>query len=222
MSDSVPPDAIAAAADRLNRILVPAARQRVEEMGSDAAGAYNFYAVRLERGDLFADYERALASRLLGSADGYVLHEIGAGYGTFSLLMTALGFDAVCVEMDSRRFEGAVALWNALREQWPDIPGELALVQDRFPSEQLRPNGALAVITNLVATTAASARAAIIAALARYDAAIIDVDRFLEPARELEERQAVLEEFAQSGLAAEPYLDVGRSACFYRITRARE
>ena len=220
-----PPSATAlarsdAAAERLNALILPTARARIETMGSDAAGAYGFYQVRVDRGDMFAHYERVLSARLIEDpACPPAIHEVGGGYGSLSMLMGALGREAVCLEVDIRRFDGGCALLDATRGDWPAIADRVRFVYDRFPSASVEPDGAWAVITNLVATATPVQRAAIVAALGRYPTAIIDIDRFLEPARTEEARAAVLDEFRQSGLEAEPYLDLGDEARYYRLTR---
>ncbi len=213
-------DRVVEVADRLNALAVPAGRRRLAEMGDDASGAYNFYKVRIERGRLISDYEIALATAIAEEPQApRQIHEVGGGYGTFCWLMAALGFDTVCLEFDPRRLDGGQALWDAVLAGGPDMPGAVRFLKDRFPAAELEPGGACAVITNLVATTTELQRAAIIAALGRYPVAIVDVDRFLEHARTPEERDAVLDRFREAGLAAEPYLDLGASACFYGLHR---
>ena len=51
-------------ANRLNALTVETGRQRLDELGSEGAGAYNFYRVRLDRGDMFADCELQLAAKI--------------------------------------------------------------------------------------------------------------------------------------------------------------
>jgi hypothetical protein len=205
-------------ANRLNAVLLPIARDRLDAMGEEEAGAYNFYAVRIARGDLFADYDRLLCARLIDDPDCPArVHEIGGGYGSFSWLMAGTGYETVCLEVDRRRFVGGVALWQAAEQAWPELSGRLRFVLDRFPSVEVTPDSAWAVATNLVATTNANQRAAIMAALAGYQGAVIDVDRFLDQARSDADRARTIDDFWQSGLIATPYLDLGDHARFYRV-----
>jgi hypothetical protein len=76
----------------------------------------------------------------------------------------------------------------------------------------------MALITNLVFTTTAQQKAEILGGLAVYPVSIIDVDRFLTFCTTPEERESRLGEFADAGLVGAPFLDLGRSACFYRFT----
>jgi hypothetical protein len=121
-------------AERINDLAVPVGQKRLVELGENESGAYNFYKVRLERGQLFADYEIALADALVRTlGESRSIHEIGGGYGTFSWLMAGMGFDVVCLELDPRRLDGGVALWQAIAAGWPDIAGSVHFINDRWP-----------------------------------------------------------------------------------------
>ena len=208
-----------ALARTLNDLLVPALRTRIADMGEMDSGAYNFYAVRAERGDLFAEYELALAERLIEAGLADSVHEIGGGLGTFSWLLAGAGASTICLEHDRRRFAAAQALWVPLAVAMPDLAARLELRKDSFPDPNLAPGRAVAVATNLVFTTTAAQRAAIIAALARYRLAIIDVDRFLD-STVAGARPLLLGEFAAAGLTGEPLLDLGPSACFWQFRQS--
>jgi hypothetical protein len=205
--------------ERLTAAALPTAQARLAELGEKESGASNFYAVRIGRGELFANYERALVEALQERGLPREVHEIGGGFGTLSWLFAALGLRAVCLEHDRRRFAGAEALWVALAMADAKLAARLELRRESFPSTALAPRGATALITNLVFTTAPEVRAGIIAALARYPEVILDVDRFLVSSGP-DERPALLDEFARAGLLGEPFLDMGVSACFYRFRPA--
>ncbi len=206
-------------ANRLNSIAVPAGRSRLAMLGAEESGSYNFYSVRLARGDLFSDYDRRLAEELIRLPQPPAqIHEIGGGFGNFGWLMAGLGVAAVSLECDRRRFDAGEAIWGAIRRGWPEMPGSFTWLNARFPAPNLEPGRAWAISTNLVFTSSAEAKAEILGRLKEYETAIIDVDRFLVQSREPEQRAAVLAEFVKSGIAAEPFLDLGSSACFYRCT----
>ena len=211
-------DRVADAAARLDSILLPVARMRLQTMGLDDSGAYNFYEVRLGHGTLFADYELEIARRVDAlSPRPALVHEIGVGWGQLSFLLSALGMDTVALEGDRRRYAAGAALHAVIEAGDPGLAQHCRVLYERFPSPDLDPTGATALATNLVFTTGPAERAAMIAALRRYEAVIIDVDRFLVHGKP-EDRPALLAEFAAAGLHGEPLADLGPSACFYRFT----
>jgi hypothetical protein len=213
-------DRVAEAAAKLDAVAVPLGLRRIEAMGDHESGAYNFYATRLRRGTIFSDYDLALARALSEWPRApKIAHEIGGGFGSLCLLLAMLGFKTTCLEVDRRRFAAAAELQVRLGATFKEIRGGCRVVNDRFPMRPgaLRPAGAMALVTNLVFTTTQSQKADIVAALAAYPQAIIDVDRFLTFCATPDERERRLEEFAAAGLVGEPFLDLGASACFYRF-----
>jgi len=211
-------DHVAETAARLDAVAVPLGLERMETLGVEGSGAYNFYAVRLRRGSLFSDYELALAKALLAwPKSPKIVHEIGGGLGGLALLLGALGFQATCLEVDRKRFAAAEALLDALRAVVVDLPHRCRLINARFPvaDGNLPAAGAVALITNLVFTTTQEEKTEILAGLKTYPYAVIDVDRFLTYCKDSEERPARLQEFSNAGLVGEPFLDLGASACFY-------
>lgn len=212
-------DRVSEAAARLDSILMPVARMRIETMGLEESGAYNFYDVRVGHGTLFADYELAIARKLAEYGPGGLVHEIGVGWGQLSFLLAAIGIDTVALEVDRRRYAAGSSLHAVIAAADPKTAQHCQVLFEKFPSPDLSPKGAVALATNLVFTTSPEQRRAIITALSRYDAAIIDVDRFLVSSKP-ENRPALLAEFEAQGLAGEPFLDLGASACFYRFRRA--
>jgi hypothetical protein len=204
----------------LDEIAVPFCVKRLEELGERESGAYNFYAERLRRGTIFGDYELALVSALTGWSEApTIAHEIGCGYATLSLLLAGVGFQCVALEVDQRRYAGALALREEIRVRFPELANSCRLLNQRFPveSKMLPQAGAFAITTNLVFTTTETSRNAIFEGLARYPWAIVDVDRFLTAIREGDERALRVAEFDRRGLAGEPFLNLGPSARFYRF-----
>jgi hypothetical protein len=213
-------DRVAQAAARLDAVAVPLGLRRLETMGEHESGAYGFYATRLRRGTIFSDYDLALARALLDWPGApRAAHEIGGGYGSLCFLLAMLGFRTTCLEVDPRRFAAAAALKEGMGAAFEEIRGRCRVMNQRFPtsSRMLPAGGALALITNLVFTTTAQQKAEILQALRAYPFAIVDVDRFLTFAATPEEQATRVTEFAAAGLVGEPFLDVGRSARFWRF-----
>ena len=212
-------DRVTQAAARLDSILMPVARMRIETMGVEDSGAYNFYEVRVGRGSLFTGYELELAERLDAlDRKPSMVHEIGVGWGQFSYLLAALDINTVAVEVDRRRYAAGAALHAVIEAAAPAVAQRSRILHEKFPSPDLEPEGAMAVATNLVFTTSPTERRAIIAALGRYESAIIDIDRFLTQLTSPDQREGVLREFAAEGMAGELFADLGGAACFYRVT----
>ena len=202
---------------RLDAIAVPALQARVDALGEVESGAYNFYLTRLARGTLFADYDAALARKLAASGMPAAVHDIGGGIGNLSWLLAAMGAEASCLEHDRRRHAAATALLRAITAADPGTAAKLRMVRTSFPDPALASAGTTAIVTNLVFTTTDEERDAILHGLRAYPAAIIDIDRFLRTTGP-DERADTIAMFAAAGLAGEPWLEVGRSACFYRFT----
>ncbi|MGI8839356.1 MAG: hypothetical protein ACR2F8_00990 [Caulobacteraceae bacterium] len=214
-------DRVAQMAAALDRVAAPVGLDRLETLGLDISGAYEYYAVRLRRGTIFAPYELDLARALLAWPGApAIAHEIGGGYGGLSILLAALGFKATSLEFDVRRHAGAMALLESLHGEFPGLRDDCRMINARFPLPpgELPTADAMAVITNLVSTTTPRAKAEIVAALTTYRWAVIDVDRFLVQCHSAAERAARLAEFASAGLTGEPFLDLGANACLYRFT----
>lgn len=212
-------DRVNEAASRLNAILMPVAKMRIETMGLEESGAYNFYDVRVGHGTLFADYELEIARRFDAMNDRpKIVHEIGVGWGQLSFLLSALGISTVALEADRRRYAAGAALHGVITAASPAEAQHSQVLYEKFPSSDLDPRGALALATNLVFTTSPAERRSIVAALATYKTSIIDVDRFLVHGKSVEERRSVIAEFESAGLKGELFADLGDSACFYRFT----
>ncbi len=207
------------AAARIDAIAVPIGLARIARMGEAESGASRFYGVRLERGTLFSSYDIALADALAALPDApRVVHEIGGGLGNLSMLLAAMGFEVVCLEMSGHRHGGAREILDAVQAAMPEVRS-CRLKRVAFPDKDLSPRGAMVVATNLVATTSDEARTAIIEGLKTYSRSIIDVDRFLTMAETPEARQARLDDLAARGLTGDLFLDTP-GGCFYALRPA--
>lgn len=212
-------DDIDEAASRIDAILVPALSARIAEMGEDDSGAFDYYGTRVRAGHLIADYDRAIARRMREVGLPRIVHEVGGGLGSLTWLLAAIGVDATCIEHNRRRHLGAVALAETLAVAEPETGRRLHVLKASFPHESIDPAGATVIATNLVFTTTAEKRAAMIEAFGRYDEAIIDIDRFCTHTP-VSARPALLAEFAAAGLEGDLWLEVPRRACLWRFRRA--
>lgn len=242
-------DRVARVAAGIDAAAVPVGLARLEALGEAASGAQNFYAVRLRRGSIFADYDLALARALLAwPAAPKIVHDIGGGFANLAMLLAGLGYRALCLEIDPARCAAAERLLGAVSEVMPEVRDNCDVLNVRFPDlpastpaaaagrptlwrrllrrpapdapvVDLARNGRMAVITNMVFTTSAEEKQRILSGLRDYSVAIIDIDRFLSKCASPQDRQLRLAEFSAAGLKGEPFLDLGASACFYRFIR---
>lgn len=70
-------------ADRLRELLLPAMSDLLERAGIEGSGAYNYYDSRVRHGQVFLEYEIALARKLLSCGLGIRrVDEVGSGFGS--------------------------------------------------------------------------------------------------------------------------------------------
>lgn len=214
---------IARTAQSLTHQLLPFMRQRMEELGVDASGAYNFYRVRLAADCIFSDHEvrlvEAIAERLPRLDE---VHEIGCGWGQLVLLLAWCGYSATGFEIDSQRFRGAEALREALSVIEEDRAVHAKLRNEFFPPLD-RPEGrsTLVIATNIVVSDPHIVEEHIVWALRRYRYAIIDVDRFCK-LRQSSQRQGLIEMVERVGLrSAGLFCDAGADGQYYLFERTQ-
>jgi len=214
------PLAIGEIASQLDAVALPLARRRLEEMGLDASGSYRFYAERIAQGTLFAGCEIALVERLLADPESpQRFHELGGGFGTLSWLLGASGRQVTCFEYDRRRYVGAVALLNELVRSRRMLARRIKIARLAFPPPEPPASGIWLLATNMVATFRGEERERLLARLGDYDRAVIDMDRFLDPAPDDLRRAERIGEVESAGLSGQPYLIEERRHHFYSFSR---
>lgn len=205
-------------AERLQDLLVPVLRYRIQQLGLDGSGAYNFYGARVERGGIFSDYDLALTNKLLGCGLGIrKVHEIGCGFGQLVFLLGWNGFNAVGYEADRGRARTARYVRDVLNVIDRDLTSNVDLLEGEFPSCALSPDRATLVLTtNLVATRSRLQQLAVLEAMRRYPFVLADIQRFFDLKPGVEEEPAVLAKFAEAGLRdGRLFLDMGASGRYY-------
>ncbi len=186
---------------RLTSLLLPIMCYRVEKLGVDGSGAFNFYRSRLASGRVFCDYEirlvRALIDRMPPPGE---VHEIGCGWGQLVFLLAWCGYRTTGFEIDSRRFAGAEFLHRLLREIDEEC-GALAVVRNEFfpPLDRPDSTASLVIATNVVVSDPQLVEEQMLWALRRYRYAIVDVDRFCR-LRQPAERPAFIAGVEETGL----------------------
>jgi hypothetical protein len=83
---------------------------RLEAMGPDLSGIYNYYLHRARRYSMLAPDEVAVASYIESELPNKNILELCAGAAQLGHLLSLMGHSTSAVEMDQRRYDFAVAL----------------------------------------------------------------------------------------------------------------
>jgi hypothetical protein len=206
-------------ADRLRGLLLPAMRDLLERSGIEGSGAYNYYDVRVRKGQVFLEYEIALARKLLSCGlDIRRVDEIGSGFGQLMFLLGWNGFKAIGFEVNPLRGRTAATLHAMLQRVEPALTGNVRLIRAEFPvrfGPRPRP-GAMVLTTNLVASCSRAKQLAVLRAMRRYPFVLSDVQRFFDYRPERHQEPEALALFAEAGLRnPELFLDLGLSGRYY-------
>lgn len=204
---------------RLRDLLIPVLQHRIERLGIERTGAYNFYSARVQQGDVFSDYDVALTQKLLSSGlDIREVHEIGCGFGQLVFLLAWNGFKVTGFEADRGRAQSARDLLAILKLTDPELTKSANLLEGEFPSLSAPPPDAhtLVLTTNLVATRNRSQQLAVLQAMRKYPFVLADVQRFFDLKPDLADEPGVLAFFAEAGLKdGKLFLDMGPSGRYY-------
>lgn len=207
---------------RLHELLLPAMRQRIEQLGIEQSGALNYYDVRVRRGRVFLDYELALVHRLLACGlDIRRIDEIGCGWGQLVFLLGWNGFKTVGFESNQPRFKGATALQEVLFRADAALARNTRLINVDFPGRG-RPQpepGSMVVTTNLVYRRSRRRQLDTLAAMRRYRFVLSDIQRFFDYRQDLGQEPEALALFAEAGMHnPELFLDLGAGGRYYLFT----
>lgn len=164
------------------------------------------YASKLTRGRALEIYEVEVASAIMArfGHDTEVV-EIGSGYGALALFLARNGYAVQGFEGDRRRSAASAWCLQAYAERYPRLTDRISIAPGFFPDAPgLRePAGAmsrLGVATNITCSYSANHLTEIIEALSKFEAAVIDLGRFGRSLNAQQDRDALREQLAQSGL----------------------
>lgn len=202
--------------DRLQELLVPVLRHRIERSGIKDTGAANFYNIRVQEGYIYRNFEVELTHKLLTCGlDIRRIDEIGSGFGHLMFLLGWNGFKTVGYESLGPRARTAGMLREVLSLVEPELTANVQLFQEEFPSANTPPPepGSLVLTTNLVATRSEAQVFEILRAMRRYPFVLSDVLRFFEDRPDPTEGLAL---FKKAGFEEpELFLDAGAFGRFY-------
>lgn len=221
---SAQPDGEVLWAKRLSELVIPVLRHRLERVGLHASGAYNFYNVRVQRSELFLNYELELARALVPHAGKFrQVHELGSGFGQLMFLLGWNGFETVGFESDRQRAKTARDLKGILDLVDPELTKNVQLLEAEFPSPAApRPEAhSLLLTTNLVATRTLAQQLVILGEMRKYPYVLADIQRFFELRLDPAEQEKTLALFARAGFSTpEPFLDLGNGGRYYLFTNS--
>lgn len=208
--------------DRIQELLVPAVRHWIEREGIDESGARNFYKARVDRGELFSDYDLAIARELIrrGLAIDSV-HEIGSGLGQLMFLLGWNGFKTLGFDLDAPRARHAQDLREILRVVDAKLTANIELIEGVFPAGNLPAPGprSLVLATNLVTTLTSDQQIAIVRGMRQYAFVLIDIQRLFEKRTDESSQKKALALFSDAGFTSpEVFLDLGSSGLYFLFT----
>lgn len=223
---SAPADGELRWVERLNDLLIPLLRQKIERDGIKKTGASNYYGARVDQGRLFQGYEIALAQKILSSGLGvHRIDELGSGFGQLVFLLGWNGFETFGIESDTNRIRMAKTLREALELADPELTKNINLLEGAFPGRNWVEPGddALLVTTNVVVMrTGVDHQLSILKDMRKYPLVICDIQRFFEQRLTREKEEAGLALFAQAGFGEpELFLDLGAHGKYYLFNSPR-
>lgn len=212
--------------ERLNDLLIPVLRQKIERHGIKETGASSYYGTRVDQGRLFQPYEIALAQKILSSGLGVRrIDELGSGFGQLVFLLGWNGFETFGIESDTHRVRMAKTLREALELADPELTKNINLLEGGFPGRNWVEPGddALLITTNVVVLrTGVDHQLSILKDMRKYPLVISDIQRFFEQRLTREKEEAGLKLFAQAGFSEpELFLDLGTQGKYYLFNSAR-
>lgn len=165
-------------AETVDRELSQLHRDRLARMGENNSGLYNHYSARLERGQVIEPRERAVVELIHGYLPAYATYGVlRAGLGELALLLAASGRTVIAHEPNPNRRSAIVSGLDHL--QAAGLIGKGSLTVSASPS-LIAPVAAkaLGIGLNVGLTPRDPDRDAILAALATFDALLIDPGHF--------------------------------------------
>jgi hypothetical protein len=202
---------------QLSALLFPLMRYRMDQLGVDGSGAFEFYRSRLAKGQAFADYEVQLVHSIIEKNLAMEeIHEIGCGWGQLMFLLAWRGFKVTGFEADERRFRSACWLSNVMAQVDEERAARVRIRNEFFPPLD-RPDAAhtAVIATNVVIGNPTLFEHEMIWGLRRYRYAIVDVEHFCRqrPAEEQSTFISLVEECGLRNLG--PFCEAGSTGGYY-------
>jgi hypothetical protein len=185
-----------ALAEKINTRLLAFHGARVARLGVDAAGAYRFYQRAIERAELVGEGERAVLEHVIASLPAFDAYAVmRAGFGELALLLAAAGAAVIAGEPEERRRAALVSAGEEFARAGLMSAANLRVDARRLPGR--RPGGSVLGI-GLDVTHGDEGEGPVPAALATYDAVLLDLRTF----QRIRRTKAEQEDFAAELIAA--------------------
>lgn len=171
---------------------------RLEAMGQDPSGLYNYYASLARKGRAFAYYDVPVA-KWLAAADfpATRILDVGAGIGQLSALLLKIGLPAVPIEATEGRYAAMVAMFEVL-----GLPVPTESVAGFFPgsADHLVGPDTVALFMGLMNGQADELERTCTDAALRCRGVVLDLAGFGRPRGRPEEQDELREQLEAAGL----------------------
>jgi hypothetical protein len=181
--------------DFLDGYIFHVLQQIAAESGLDESGLTSYYGSRLKEhiGGLI-EYEIGLAKLLLERCKGRRIVHAGIGVGTLTCALACNGFRIAGVESYGNRVATAKRMRSTFAQVWPEVEERYEIVQGYYP-QALDPSwcgpDVTVIFTNVGAGWDEDTTNAVIASLARFGEAYLDLRLFGRVRAEEDDRVAL-------------------------------
>ena len=209
----------------IDKVATLVVKKRIRKMGIRESGSYNFYKVRVDRGELVTHHERELVNTILTrDPEVEAIVDIGSGIGSILLGFATKGRKATGIEYDTRRVATGKAVIAKLTRTYPAVGNLIHFIHGAFPSvSMVKPpiQGLfVGITTNILGTLTSKTENEIINGLRDFDVCYVDLKRFGTPRKTTEEYEQLLSRMRDVGLTSqELLLDQGKAGYYYRLTK---
>lgn len=199
------------AAARLNELLVPFYRDRMQRLGVDESGLYSHYENLITRGEIISLRELQITDLIINFLPAYSrCHVLKAGLGEIALLLSGAGLVTLATEPNDNRRAAILAAHEFLQRQGVAAAERLeiteALIPDREDERRI-----LAVATQFGGGYSPEQEEALLKLLERYHGVVFDPRIFMRRRETLSEQDAFTDQMRHHGFGvvrAFPALDL--------------
>ena len=203
--------------DEVNASGLKVLRAAIEESGQAASGAGEYYARRVDQGELLTAYELRIVEVLLTEKPRpEVVYDLASGVSAMTVLLALNGLRSVGVERDPARVKLGRAILESVGENHPGLDGMCELPRAAVPEflRDLDTSRAAAVFTNVTGYIAPEELDELIGRLSAFQTVILDPRCFFEM-RDSEGQGVLLNRLTHSGLGAPARLSSSKTEAYW-------